>query len=394
MRNIHLIKLLHIVIIILCISFIASSNDKLPELIYNEAIKYENEGVFDEAIKKYYSYIKTIKDKKEIEKIELKIARITPKYNEAVTRYNYFIDKYDFSDYKNLARYELATMHKLAGKYNEALKEYEKLLKQGKNSSYWQKSILNIAAMQYELGEYKKAIEQLHELLQKADDYEDVGNAYYYLGKTLLKQGLYEDAEQYFLICAGSYPQSSKGAAALLDLMNVYILTGKYGQAERIATMINQLYSDSPENKKANKLILKIKDKKKDKKFPEVELINLTNDKEIKERSMKVLNEELKESLNINEILQNETNKEEVGFYLQLGYFSSYENVKITLKNYNSKNIKDIFIAKTIPSNKSNTFYRLVIGPFKNKASANERLIDLKEKHIESILLELKKEYE
>ena len=78
-----------------------------------------------------------------------------------------------------------------------------------------------------------------------------------------------------------------------------------------------------------------------------------------------------------------------------MGYFTELDNVKQVIRVLKSKGINDIFFAKTRVSDNSNKIsYRILIGPFNKKTEANKRLIELKDKNIESIILELYKYYD
>ena len=403
-------KLFSIFIFFLSFSLFAENSidnaNKHSILLYKQALNYENQEKFNKAIEFYEKHIQTIKNKDLIEKINLKIARITPEYKDAVKKYKDFLSSYPGSYFKFLARYELACLHKLNGKYNEAIEEYRLLSKISKGTLYWQKAIMDIALLEYKNDKYDSAIRNINNVLKHIDDYEEVGKAYYLLGKIMLKQGLHEDAERFFLICAGSFPQSSKAAASLFELMNVYILTGKYLEAKRIAAMISQLYADSPENHEASQLLKKISNNIKEKRILEVELINLNEDHKIEEKFMKKLRGDLKLSLLIYDIKNltdddnrmdyptTNTNQSLANIYIQLGYFSTLETAKRVAKKYKDLGVNNVYHAKTRSSKNTKVFYRVIIGPFNTKKEANKELIELKEKNIESIILELTKSYD
>jgi TolA-binding protein len=375
--------------------YLFSSNKEINDELFLKAEKYEKEGNISEAIRYYEKYNNQNNNLEDKEKIDLKIARIIPDYEIKVKRYKEFLEKYPDSQFRFLVRYELANLFKLNNKYQKAIIENIKLANLAKSTVYWQKANINIAILKYTLNEYELAAEVLNDLLKKIDDYEDLGTVYYLLGKIMVKQLKYKEAEKLFLICAGSYPQSSKGALSLFELQNVYILLSKYSEAERIALMLNQLYPDSLENKNAQKRLETIK-VDKNKKYLEIELINLNNDIEIKNISTDNIKKELKSSMDIfDESTNNSISKEDKAYYIQMGYFSKLDNVKEVIRVFKSKGILDVFYARTRPSSKSKgTSYRILIGPFHKKSDANKRLIDLKDKNIESIILELYKYYD
>lgn len=370
------------------------SKDNENELFF-KAEKYEKDGNILGAIKYYEEYNKTNKNLERKEKVVLKIARIYPDYEIKINKYLEFLDQYPDSQYKFLARYELAELYKLNGDFKQAITENIKLANLSKGTVYWQKANINIAVLEYKFNQFDLAVEILKDLIDKINDYEDLGTAYFLLGKIMLDRSKYKEAEKFFLTCAGSYPQSSKGAASLFELQNIYILLGKYSEAERIASMLNQLYPDSIENKNVKNKLDNV-ETGKNKKYLEIELINLNKDNEIKNESTEIIKKELMNSLDIFE--QNDEIKVseiEKAYYIQMGYFSKLDNVNEVLRLFKSKGINDVFYAKTKVSGKSDRIsYRILIGPFDNKRKANTRLIELKEQNIESIILELYKYYD
>lgn len=391
-----------LIITFLFFSFIAYSLEKNYPLdknneinLYRNAIQFEIEGKFSDAIKCLEEYNKIIKDKEEKEKIELKILRLYPQYEKKVEKYKEFLEKYTKSKYKFLVHYELANLYKIKGNYEKAMSENIKLANLSKGSVYWQKANLNIAIIEYELERYDLALEILNDLLIKIKDYEDLGTVYFILGKIKFKQLNYKDAEKCFLTSAGSYPQSSKGAASLFELLNIYVLLIKYSEAERIALMLNQLYPDALENIEAKKILDKIKTND-NKKYLEIELININKDNMNYNNSMIVILDELKNSININnEDIEKQKIQTNKAYYIQMGFYTDINNSNEVIRLYNSKGVNDVFIAKTKSSENSGKIsYRIVIGPFDSKEKANKRLVELKEKNIESIVLELYKYYD
>ncbi len=383
-------------IIISFLSFYLYSleNENQKEL-FKKAVASENQGYIQKAILYYEEYNKSTSDIDKKEKVFLKIARILPEYETKVEKYKEFLNIYSKSKFRFLAQYELANLYKLNNELSKALNENIKLANLSKGSVYWQKANINISILEYELERYDLALEILNGLLEKINDYEDLGTVYFLLGEIMLKKEKYKEAEKFFLICSGSYPQSSKGAVSLFELQYIYILLGKYTEAERITSMLNQLYPDSLENTKAQKKLDNI-NLDKNKKYLEIELINLNKDINIENKSMAKIKEDLMDSLDIFEINDKSNTYESISaYYIQMGYYSDLKNAQEVIKLFKSKGINDVFYTKTKSSVKSkNIYYRILIGPFKSKSDANKRLIELKEKNIESIILELFKYYD
>ena len=360
------------------------------------AENYEKENNIKKAIDSYKQYLKSSNDSKQKEKVQLKIARINEDYKESVTAYKQFFETYPKSSFLFLAKYELATIHKFNNNYKEALNELYELSKIAKNSPYWQKSVLEAASIEYLLENYKKAKNNINDLLNEIDEYEDLGVCYFLMGKIMDRLKNKEEAKEYYLICAGSFPQSTKAPTSLLELLKLYLNDGKNEHAKKVANMIALLYSESPENIEAKKITKNIKYNQNSN--VEVELINLNNYENKTKISAKRLSEDLKLSLQIVEIdSKNSSNSTTIpnnrikttdsSIYLQLGYFSLFDNAKQIFDRAKEKNVNDLFIMEVRNGDKN--FYRVLIGPFDSPSKANNRLIELKEKNIEAINTEI-----
>jgi tetratricopeptide (TPR) repeat protein len=381
-----------ILIYILFVFFQVYSDENLLKY-YKLGLRYEEQGKIKEAVENYKIFISKSKNKTQVEKIQLKIARISENFEQSVNEYKYFIKSNPFSRYRFLAMFELATLYKFNKKTNEALKTFYKLADISNGTPYWQKSYLEASALEYEGKNYKQAIKNIYKVLEEIEDYEDVGTSYFLLGVITSRQKLYDDAQDFFLICSGSFPQCSKAASSLLELIKIKIIKEKKLEAKKIALMIDQLYTDSPENHEAKKLTQDILIQKNSE-LPDVELLNLNDNQEIKKKAITRLIEDLGLSLELQEEKKNETRTASSGYYVQLGYYSSLDNANQVLELSQDKNIKDVFITKSVSSKSSKTFYRALIGPYNTSKDANNKLIELKEKNVEAIVLELSKDYE
>ncbi len=374
------------------INFITYANDSYLKLAEN----YEKDNNTRKAIENYKLYLKSSNDNKQKEKIELKIARISENYRESVAAYKQFFESYPKSEFLFLAKYELASLHKLNNNYKDALTELYELAKISKGTPYWQKSMVGAASVEYLSLNYKKAKSNINDLLNEIDEYEDLGTCYFLMGKIMDRLNDKEEAKEYFLICAGSFPQSTKAPTSLLELLKLYLNEGKNEHAKKTANMIGLLYSESPENVEAKKITKNIKYNQNS--SVEVELINLNSYENKSRISSKKLSDDLKLSLKIVNIdsktAQNSTNisndnikSTSSGIYLQLGYFSLFDNAKQIFDRAKEKNVNDLFIMEL--RNGDRNFYRVLIGPFDSPERANERLIELKEKNIEAINTEI-----
>ena len=362
--------------------------------LYKKAILAEEQGDYKNAILFYKEYLKIKKDDFQNDKIQLKIARLTENLDEAIKEYNIFFTNYPKSRFRFLARYELGFLYKLNARYSDAENEFIFLVEKAKGTPYWQKAILEIAELQYERFDFKNAVKNLYILLENIDDYEDVGRAYFLLGAIMVKQGLLEDGEQFFLICAGSFPQCSKAPSSLLELAKLYIKINKPEYSIKLKEMIGQLYPDSPENYQIQKVIKNLKIDLKSIDNINVPLIDLEDEPKLKDKTMARLREDLSLSLEDLYNIKKEISMNNYGIYLQLGYYSDLNNVKDFIESQKKKGIEGLNYMETISSKSGNKFYRVVLGPFKERESANKKLIELKEKNIESMIIEIKKDYE
>jgi tetratricopeptide (TPR) repeat protein len=279
-------------------SFTVSAAGEPLFKIYRQAAKLEQQGKIDQALALYDRVIKETTDKRLRESLSLKKARLQGEYRKSVSNYEDFLQAFPNSRLRYIARFELAQVHALEGKREMALKEYYILSRLANGTPYWQKATIKIIELEIINGSYNSAIGNLHKLIQADIDYEDTGAAYYLLGMALLEQGLYADAEYYFLLCAGSYPQSSRAASALLALVRTYIADGRLAAARRTVVMIRQLYSDAPEISEAARLLKSIGKSDSGKDHPEVELINVNDTEEIVSNTVAWLEEQLLQSYN------------------------------------------------------------------------------------------------
>jgi len=367
----------------------AFTNEESNDLL-KKAFNYENTGDINNAIIYYKKYLKL----KDDEKIQLKIARLTDDFNEAYKLYINFIDKYPKSRYRFIARYELAVLYKLNNDLEKAIFEFEELAKISIGNAYWDKSKINTAFLNYELKNYKASINILNELLNKSRSYDTISFVYYLLGMVMLDQDKIDDAKNYFLICAYSFPESTKAPCALLELLKIFIKRKMYLESKKAFEILNQLYPDSYEKNIADDLIEKIKPFIENLNADSIELVTFTDEYDLDKNDMKRLYDDLLLSTKLDIIDLQEEDENKSGYYIQLGYLQSKENAKKMTDQFKDLGISDVFYAKTKSSKSSNVSYRVVIGPFKTEETANKRVIELKEKNIESLMMELRKEYE
>ncbi|MCG8571312.1 MAG: SPOR domain-containing protein [Spirochaetes bacterium] len=358
---------------------------------YKKAMQFENQGKLTEAIRNYKVFLKNSRQTVIKEKVQLKIARLTTDINQKDKEYQLFFDQYSQSPYIYIAYFELAQVYLLTNQIITAKKYFKKLTAISTGTPYWQKSLIEIAKIEILLKNYGEAIKIFYQLLENIEDYEDVGEIYYHLGITMLNQKLMDDAEEYFLITAGSFSLSARAPTALLQLIILYMDTERYGEAKEGTKILGELYPDSIEYLDAKKRVKKIAPTVKNE---SIALINLNENQSLKEKIINKIAADLKESTHLNEVA-NTAKPGLNGYYLQLGYYSSPENAQLQIEQLREqKKIDDVFWAKTVSSYNKKTFYRIVAGPFSNRDQAMKRMIELKEKQIESIILELIKIYE
>ncbi|MBP7552044.1 MAG: SPOR domain-containing protein [Spirochaetes bacterium] len=366
--------------------------------IYKKALSFDQIKNYKSAVKYYKEYLNISKDNAQKEKIQLRIARITSDFDASVVEYNTFLSEYPKSRFRFLARYELASLYKFKGKFKEALAEFYEISQRSKGTPYWQKALLVASEIEYELLNFKDAIKNLYEVLEEIEDYEDLARAYFLLGAVMLKQGLTDDAEQFYLITAGTFPLSCKAPAALLELLKIYLAQNKPDYSKKIQTMIGELYPDSPQNHEAQKYSRELKDVKELDEFIELNLINLEENNDYKKKSLARLRADIKlsneEFIEKKEETAGDKKELKSGYYLQIGYFSSEENSKTYVDNFNKKWGEKAFYSETVSSKTGLTNFRILIGPFDDKTKANDKLIELKDKNVEAITLELGGSYD
>ena len=389
-----------IFLIFICFSLSALFPQAKNSDLYAKAVALDNKHKYSEAVKAYRQYLNAAHDNDQNfqeDKIRLRIARITEDFAQAAAEYKTFIEKCPKSRYRFLARYELATLYKLKGHYDEALTEFYELSYRCKGTPYWQKSLLEATEIEIELYHFEKAMVNLYNLLEEIEDYEDIGRTYFLLGTANVKQKCFDDAEEYFLICAGSFPMCSAAASSLLELISIHIQAGRIAYAKKIQSMLEDMYPDSPQIYEAPKLLADYKDVTADEGFIEIEL-NMEDNQKIRQRTLARLredfhlsNDEFVGKSDEGKVRQHDSLKS--GTYLQLGYYSDPKYANEYIEECAKKGIKDLFLSETTSSKSNQKFYRILLGPFSQKA-ANEKLIELKDSHIEAISMELTISYE
>lgn len=388
-----------ILVILIFTSLFSSFSQSKSSDLYARAVALDNKHKYSEAIKVYRQYLNSANAGDESfqeDKIRLRIARITEDFAQATSEYKTFIEKCPKSRYRFLARYELASLYKLKGHYDEALTEFYELSYRCKGTPYWQKSLLEATEIEIELYHFDKAMVNLYHLLEEIEDYEDIGRTYFLLGVAAVKQKCFDDAEEYFLICAGSFPMCSAAASSLLELISIHIHAGNISYAKRIQSMLEDMYPDSPQIIEAPKLLADYKDTAADEGFIEIEL-NMEDNQKIRQRTLARLREDF--HLSNDEFVDRSGNTSidsgtlKSGTYLQLGYYSDPKYASEYIEECGRKGIKGLFLSETVSSKSDQKFYRILMGPFSQKA-ANEKLIELKDNHIEAITMELTISYE
>lgn len=369
--------------------------------LFKLAKSFDVKGDYNKAIEYYNKFILSETNKSLIEKVSLRIARITQVPEKAVVIYLNFLSVYPHSKYRFIARYELATIYKIINDNQNSEKQFNILVQEAKGSSYWQKALLEIIEIEYNNNHFEKALQNIYVLLDKIEDYEDVSRSYFLLGLIMLKQKQYDDAEEFFLICAGSFPQSTRAPSSLLSLVKMYIKQKEYANAISTGKLLSQLYNNSLDDRTSKLILKKIKNKhNKNEKLQEIKLINLNDNPDLKDHTLIKIKQDINQSsinTDTNNSSDNSDDKITINnaFYIQLGYYSSLESAKQFIEKCKTqKKITDIYYANTRSAKSDKIFYRIVIGPFSSRDEANEKLIELKEKNIEAIVLELTKDYE
>lgn len=357
--------------------------------IYREASRLEREKSYKEAVVLYKKFLSLSKNRSIFDRVQLKIARISPNYADKIIEFNRFFKYYPNSRFRFIARYELANLRIMAGELEEAHKELESLIEISQGNPYWQKGLLLKSRVEISQGRYKEALYNLYSLLEEINDYEDLGTAYFYLGEIMYKQASYDEAIEYFLICAGSFPASSRASTALLELAAIYFKRGWAARGKLVVRMLGEMYPDSPEYYGGKELAAPYRSTEAG---GVVNLINLNSDQEIERKVLERLRSDLKLS---GTIYEKEETAPKAGLFIQLGYYSRLDYAKEFIERSKAETGLEKVFYRAVRSTKSGKiYYRILTGPLKGRAEANKKLIELKEKNIEGIILELTTDYE
>ncbi|HOV15672.1 MAG TPA: hypothetical protein PK771_15395, partial [Spirochaetota bacterium] len=331
-------KIKLVIFFIVIISYSVCSNNSLLK----KALDFEDKGNYKESIKYLKDFIKTSNDEKEKEKTQLKIARLTEDFKTAITEYNNFLNNFPKSRFRFFARSELGKLYILNNDLLNAKKEFYKIVEFSKGTPYWQSSMLEATKIEIVQENYKKAVNNLYYILNEVNDYEEIGISYFLLGLSAFRQKSYLDAEEFFLISAGSFPQSTKAATSLLELLRLYLETNKNSKALKVGKMLNEFYTDSPENNDSYSLLVNITENIVNNE-ENVELIDLNENPDIKNKTLKRLREDLRLSNEFLDVVENKTIIQKK-IFVQIGFFSQEENALERIKICKNKDINDAFI--------------------------------------------------
>ncbi len=318
----------------------------------------------------------------ENDKIQLLIARNTRVLNESISEYNKFLTEYSNSRFQFIARYELAILLFQNSKYDESYSEFFRLSQLSRGTPYWQKSLLYLGIIELRNNRFINALSIYYRLLENLDDYDDFCKTYFYIGYLYFVQNQYDDAEHFFLISAGSFPSGSMAISSLFYLLKIYSIQNRKLSFNKIYSILTQSYPGSREAIDA----IQIKNTFNNALSTEqtaADLIILVDYKDIRNQAMARLISDIDLSL----FKFEDQIEQQARYFLQLGFYSDKNNAERFINQIRSSiEINPLII--TVQNN-NRTFYRVLIGPYQTREIANNNLIQLKEKNIESIILEM-----
>jgi len=113
------------------------------------------------------------------------------------------------------ALFEEAQKYANAKKPSSAKKILESIISSYRFSSLCAKAYLLLGAILYDMSDYENAIEKLEDMIRRRMEAEEIGEAYFLIGKCKEQQGLFADAAVYFAKVAESAADEETKATAL-----------------------------------------------------------------------------------------------------------------------------------------------------------------------------------
>lgn len=367
-------KIIIIIIFIFPLKLFVQQQDD----IINRALFYENNGDINSALKLYNEYL--TKNKND-EKIQLKVIRLTHDYEKKVNGYKNFLTLFPTSRFRFIARVELAHIYVLKNRYNDAIEEFTRLKDISKGNEYYYLATYSIATLYLKLNQEEKALKELTEIIDDKENTFNRHSCYYLTGLIYSKKKSYDQAEKNLIFSIKNFGYTEVSPQALYELVKIYISQGKKENAEKYASILVNNFPGSYESTlvKENIKEIQIKNEMDDSLFLNAKYDDQRNRVDTDFKLSQIDNKNL-----INPKY----------YYIQLAYLSNMNNAKAMLSSYKNKTNEDIFIAKTKSKNSGSIFYRILIGPFFNYKEAQNKKDDLKNKNIESTIMELVREYE
>lgn len=358
---------------------------------YKNAVLKEKSHQINEAILLYHKAAKLSPAQSATERIKLKIARITPDFEQKINLYNDFITIYPKSKLLYLVYYEKAFLYYLKEKYEEALKTYQALMDISFGTPYFTKAALLVSGIYLDQNKPDFVIENIYRILEDVADYEETAECYYFLGKAFLLKEKPQDAKDFFLICAGTFHTAYRARASLLELLKIAVKENNLKEGKKYFSLLAEKFPESLEYNEAQQLT-KWEKNSKEKQNSESGLINLPFGEEKKTSILLKIQEELKNSNEIQNSFSGEKYFVAPGLYLQLGSYSEEANAQKYKEKLQEREIEPLLISRQMGS--SGYLYKVIAGPFLNKIEANQKLIDLKDKGIDAFFMEISPVYE
>jgi TolA-binding protein len=149
-------------------------------------------------------------------------------------------------------RIKMEELNEKLGSVENRLREIEELIykrkgeKGGKDTLKRRRDIYNIAYSDFLKGNYELAISGFKQYLA---EFEEIDDAYYFLGECYYALKEYTKAEEVFKNISTHYPMSEKAPAAIYKLISIYNIQKDSLNKEMYLKKLLEIYPKSPEAK-------------------------------------------------------------------------------------------------------------------------------------------------
>lgn len=358
--------------------------------IYKNAVLMEQKGDINSAVVIYNKALLLSPNNSVKERIELKIARISRNIDDKIGLYEAFLQNNTKSRLFYLANYELGTLYYLKNDIKKTIEVFSNLSSISYGTPYYVKSKLFISAVHINNGDPSFALSILYQLLETIEDYEETSECYFLIGRAFSNLGKKDDSVEYYKVSAGVFPDSYRARCSLLELVRLYVGCGDEGSANIYRDILFSKYPGSYESTEAIKITGK--NGLKNMSAAEDDLFAIKFDEVDKTSLIERIRKELKDSLDIKYAIAGDKYFVKPGIYIQLGYYTDEENSMKSKAEFLERGIGELVMYRGIGND--GYYYKLLSGPFDTRDSANQKVIEYKDKSVESFVMEISRNYE